>query len=139
MAIKNLNPYLNFPGTAAKAIALYESVFATKAEQVSRFGDTPGVDVGPEHKDRIMHARIHVGPGVVMMSDTPPGMPVANESNTHVCLDFDDATDMRKKFEALADGGQVTMPVQDTFWGATFGMLTDRFGIRWMFNCEKKS
>jgi PhnB protein len=139
MAIKNLNPYLNFNGDAAKAIALYETVFGTKAEQVGRFGEVPGGDVPPEHADRIMHARLSIGPGMVMLSDAPPGMAVAKESNTHVCLDFDDASDMTKKFDALADGGRVTMPLQDTFWGATFGMLTDRHGIRWMFNCDKKS
>jgi PhnB protein len=139
MAIKNLNPYLNFEGTAASALALYESVFASKAENVGRFGEVPGMDVPPEHTHRIMHARLHVGPGLIMLSDTPPGMSVPKESNTHVCLDFDDATDMTRKFEALAEGGEVTMPLQDTFWGATFGMLTDRYGIRWMFNCDKKS
>jgi histidinol phosphatase-like PHP family hydrolase len=53
-------------------------------------------------------------------------------------LDFDDAADMTKKFEALSAGGGVTMPLQDTFWGARFGMLTDAFGIKWMFNFELK-
>jgi PhnB protein len=72
-----------------------------------------------------------------MLSDTMPGMPFTPEGNAHVCLDFDDAADMAKRFDALAAGGKVTMPLQDTFWGAKFGMLTDAFGVRWMFNCEK--
>jgi PhnB protein len=53
----------------------------------------------------------------------------------HVCLDFDDPAEMGKRFDALASGGEITMPLQDTFWGARFGMLTDSYGIRWMFNC----
>ena len=52
-------------------------------------------------------------------------------------LDFDDATDMKKKFDALSVDGKVTVPLADTFWGATFGMLTDAYGISWMFNCNK--
>jgi PhnB protein len=73
-----------------------------------------------------------------MLSDVPPGMPVATESNTHVALHLDDEAETTKRFEALAAGGTVTMPLQDTFWGAKFGMLSDAFGIRWMFNCELK-
>jgi PhnB protein len=138
MAIRQLNPYLNFDGTAEKAIKLYESALGAKSDNLMRFGDTPGTDVRPEYKSRVMHARLHVGQGLIMVSDTPPGMPVATDSNTHVCLDFDDTTDMAKKFDALSRGGKVTMPLQDTFWGARFGMLTDEYGIKWMFNCEQK-
>jgi PhnB protein len=138
MSIKQLNPYLNFEGTADKAIKLYESALGAKAENVMRFGDAPGMPVPPEQKGRVMHAALRIGAGMLMVSDTMPGMPVAHDSNTHVCLDFDDPADLTKKFEALAAGGKVTMPLQDTFWGAKFGMLTDAYGIKWMFNCELK-
>ena len=140
MAITKLNPYLNFDGTAAKAIQLYEKALGAKVENLMRFADAGqmGHDTAPEVKDRIMHAVLDFGPaGVVMISDGMPGVPVPAESNTHVSLNFDDAADMARKFEALgAGGGKVTMPLQDTFWGARFGMLTDAYGIRWMFNCE---
>ncbi len=116
MSIKQLNPYLSFNGTAAKAIQLYESALGGKTEGLMRFGDVPGMNV--------------------MISDTQPGMPVALEGNVHVCLDFDDVADMTKKFEALAVNGKVTLPPHDTFWGARFGMLTDAFGVRWMFNSQ---
>jgi PhnB protein len=138
MAIKQLNPYLNFNGTADQAIKLYERALGAKAENVSRFGDVAGSKVTPEHKNRVMHALLRVGPGVIMISDSQPNVPVPDDSNVHVCLDFTDASDMNKKFDALAAGGKVTMPLQDTFWGARFGMLTDAFGVRWMFNCEQK-
>ena len=65
-------------------------------------------------------------------------MPLTVGNNVHVCLDFDDAAEMTRRFDALAAGGQVNMPLQDTFWGARFGMLTDAYGIRWMFNCNLK-
>jgi PhnB protein len=136
MAIRQLNPYLNFDGTAAKAIALYEKALGARAEDVRRFGDMPGGS--PEAKDRVMHAVLKLGAGVIMLSDTMPGMPFTPEGNQHVCLDFDDASDLAARFDALAAGGKITMPLQDTFWGAKFGMLTDAFGVRWMFNCDTK-
>jgi PhnB protein len=139
MAIKKLNPYLNFDGTAAEAIKLYERVLDAKTEGTMRFGDMPGSDTPPQHKDRVIHALLHIGEGVIMISDTMPGTPFSTEgTNTHVCVDFSDADDMVRRFDALAAGGKVTMPVSDTFWGAKFGMLTDRFGVRWMFNCTLK-
>ena len=85
-----------------------------------------------------MHAALRIGEGTIMISDSQPGVPVTAGTNMHVTLDFDDATDMARKFEALSTGGKVTMPLQDTFWGAKFGMLTDAHGVSWMFNCETR-
>lgn len=129
MAIKSVVPYLNFDGTGRDAIALYERALGAKAEAVMPFEKDPG---------RVMHAALHLGGGQVMLSDVMPGMAVAKDSNAHVSLDYDDLDEMKRAFAALGDGGEVTMPLQDTFWGATFGMLTDRYGIRWMFNANKK-
>jgi PhnB protein len=137
MAIKKLNPYLNFNGTADRAIKLYEKALGAKSENVMRWTDVPGAPPAtPETKDRIMHARLVIGDGVVMVSDTQPGTTVPAGGNTHVTLDFDEPGDMARRFDALAAGGKITMPLQDTFWGAKFGMLQDAFGIQWMFNCE---
>jgi PhnB protein len=136
MAIKQLNPYLNFDGTAAKAIALYEKALGAKTEGLQRFGDVQGMPTAPENKDRVMHAVLHIGAGLVMISDGMPGVSVPTESNMSVTLDFDDTKEMEQRFDALAAGGKITMPLQDTFWGARFGMLKDAFGIQWMFNCQ---
>jgi PhnB protein len=138
MSIKQLNPYLNFDGTAEQAIKLYERALGAKAEGVQRFRDMPGDKPAPETANRVLHATLRIGAGLIMISDTMPGMPLTVGSNAHVCLDFDDAQEMPGKFDALAAGGKVTMPLQDTFWGAKFGMLTDAFGINWMFNCQKR-
>jgi PhnB protein len=135
MAISQLNPYLFFDGTAAQAIALYQKALGARAGDISRFGEAPGMEDKPEMKDLVMHAELRIGAGTVMVSDSMPGEPAATDSNTHVCLNFDEAGEMAAKFDALAEGGTVTMPLQDTFWGARFGTLTDKFGIRWMFNC----
>jgi PhnB protein len=138
MAIKKLNPYLNFNGTADKAIKLYETALGARTEHVMRFGDVAGIKTEPQHKDRIMHALLRIGEGVIMLSDSMPGVSVSPGGSVQVTLDFDDPADMGRKFEALSAGGQVTFPLHDAFWGAKFGMLTDAFGIQWMFNCDVK-
>jgi PhnB protein len=141
MSITNLNPYLNFNGEADKAIKLYEKALGARAENVMRWGDMPqgeGGQIKPEHKNRVMHALLHLGKGELMVADTMPDQPARPGDNAHVNLSFDDISDMQRKFDALAEGGQITMPLQDTFWGARFGMLKDAFGVQWMFNCQKE-
>jgi PhnB protein len=138
MSVKSINPYLNFNGTGAKAIALYEKAFGAKSSNVMRYGEMPGEKVPPELADHIMHARLDIGGGVVLISDSPPSHPVPEDSSTQVAVHFTDPEGMDKPFGALADGGEITMPLQETFWATRFGMLKDRFGIRWMFNCDKR-
>lgn len=138
MPIKEINPYLNFSGKAGEAIAFYQKALGAEVLNVQKFGEVPGMQLAAQDKDRVMHAHLRLGAGAIMISDGPPGMPIPTESNTHVSLQYDNPTEMTGQFDALAAGGQVVMPLQDTFWGAKFGMLTDRYGIRWMFNCDLK-
>jgi PhnB protein len=133
MAIKSVNAYINFNGTAAKAIALYERVLAAQTVQVARAGDLPGMNVPEDQKDRIVHGVLMLGGTQLMVSDATSTVPTGG--NIQVSLDFTDLGEMTQKFSALAEGGVVAVPLQDTFWGAKFGMLTDAFGVRWMFNC----
>jgi PhnB protein len=138
MAIRHLNPYLNFNGSADQAIQLYQRALGAQVDNVMRFGDAAQMPVAPADKNRVMHAVLQIGGGTLMLSDTMPDQPTVMGSNVYVTLDFDDVGDMTQKFDALAAGGKVTMPLNDTFWGAKFGMLTDAFGVNWMFNCETK-
>jgi PhnB protein len=138
MSIKTLNPYLTLDGTADKAIKHYERTLGARTEAVMRFGDVKEMKTAPEHEDRVMHAMLHVGGGVLMLSDTMPGQPAAIGTNVQVALHFDQPADMAAKFDALAAGGKVTFPIHDAFWGAKFGMLVDAFGVSWIFNCELK-
>lgn len=138
MAIRQLNPYLNFNGNADQAIQLYQRALGAKVDNVMRFGDAAQMPVAPADKNRVMHAVLQLGAGTLMLSDTMPDQPTVMGSNVYVTLDFDDVGDMTQKFDALAAGGKVTMPLSDTFWGAKFGMLTDAFGVNWMFNCDTK-
>ncbi len=133
-----LNPYLNFDGTTAQVIELYTRALGAKAERVMRFADAPQMGVPAEHGQRIMHAQLRIGEGVLMLSDSVPGNGHPLGGNGQVSLQFSDPAELIRRFDALAAGGTVRMPVTDTFWGK-FGMLTDAFGVDWMFNCEARS
>lgn len=138
MSLKSLNPYINFNGTAEKAIQLYETALGAKAANIMRYGDMPGNKQPEETKRFVMHAALSVGEGTIMISDVPPNTPAPTQGNVHIALHYTDPPEMAKAFEALSAGGEVTQPLTDTFWGAKFGMLTDAFGVNWMFNCELK-
>jgi PhnB protein len=143
MSIKNLNPYFIFNGNAAGAVKLYERALGAKVEAFTRFGDVPGTPPDSPAKDRVMHAALRIGEGLLMISDAMPGTPFGNGATpapaAHVCLNFHDKAEMAARFDALASGGSVEMPLQDTFWNAHYGQVTDAFGVQWMFNCEKKA
>jgi PhnB protein len=134
MPINHLNPYINFNGTAASAIALYEQVLGAQRVNIARAGDVPGTNVPADQRARILHGVLTVGGTPLMVSDATA--PISAGANIHVSLNFTDPSEMTQRFAALSEGGAVTVAPQDTFWGAKFGMLIDRFGVRWMFNCE---
>lgn len=138
MSIKQVNPYINLNGSSEKAIKLYESALGAKTDNIMRYGDVESVPSKPEHKNLIMHATLRIGEGQVMIADAPPDYPAPADSNVTIALHFSGLDAEKKAFDALAVGGKITMPLQDTFWGARFGMLTDIHGVRWMFNCELK-
>lgn len=132
-------PYLNFNGDAAAALSFYTKAFDGKILFQQTFGEAP-MESPAEQKSKIMHATFQAGDLTFMVSDSMPDQPVTGGTNMSLSLNFKTVTDIDKTFAALSDGATVTMPLQDTFWGAKFGMLTDKFGINWMFNhdYEKK-
>jgi len=134
-----LNPYLNFNGNAEEAFNFYKSVFGVEFTSFQRFSDipsdvpNPGIDEG----SKIMHVSLSVGSNVLMGSDVPSKFPpISTGNNFNISLDTESREEADRYFKALSDGGQVTMPLEKTFWGAYFGMLTDKFGTQWMLNCE---
>lgn len=135
--IKALVPHLHFHGEASKAIAFYERALGAKVLAKMRWAEVPGGKIAPEDADKVMHARLEIGKGILLLADAMAGAPSVPPNGT-LMLDFDDAADMQKRFDALAEGGKVTMAPHDAFWGAKFGMLVDRFGVSWMFHCETK-
>ena len=127
-----VQPYLFFDGNCAEAVAFYKEALGASAH-VMRFGDSP-VDVPPDHADRVMHATITLGNSVFFASDGMPNVPVDEGMRAHISIGTGDADEGAKLFRALSEGGTVTMAYEKQFWGDTFGMVTDRFGVKWMVN-----
>jgi PhnB protein len=126
-----LNPYLNFDGSCREAMEFYQSVLGGELN-VNTFGEYG--DEGPS-KDGVMHAQLETPSGFTLMaSDTPPGMPVDKGASVSISLSGDDTDELRRYWEGLSEGAQVTMPLEKQMWGDEFGMLTDRFGMQWMVN-----
>lgn len=131
-----LTAYLAFPGTCEEALNFYKSVMGGEIGEKNLYDGSPMES--PESKGKILHTDYSFGDGNTVMAADSMGFPVAKESNVTLALGFEDTAETERVFYELSAGGTVTMPLQDTFWGAKFGMFTDKFGINWMVNCELK-
>jgi len=137
-----VSTYLNFSGNAEEAFLFYQSVFKTEfVNGISRFGNIPQEPNQPaiaeELKDLVLHVELPiVGGHILMGTDAPKEMKftVTQGNNMHINLEPESKEETSRLFEALAEGGSITMPIQDMFWGAYYGTLTDKFGINWMLN-----
>jgi PhnB protein len=135
--MKSFNAYLIFNGNCRQAMEFYAKSLGTEL-QLMTYGEGPGAGPGCEipleARDKVMHAHLHKGGAVLMASDATPDRAVTVGTNFWVNIDCENAQEIEKFFSALSDGARITMPLQGTFWAARFGMLTDKFGINWMFN-----
>lgn len=127
-----LVPYLNFNGNAGQAMKFYHSVLGGELN-MQTFGDTKMAET-PEQKDMIIHATLKSGSIVFMASDTMPTLQAKFGDNIHMSISGEDTGKLTDVFNKLAERGKVTMPLAKQFWGDTFGMVTDRFGVHWMVN-----
>ncbi len=133
-----LAPYLMFDGNCEEAMNFYAKALDGKINHLSRYKDAPMPDIKEDEKERVMHASLSAKGINIMASDAGPGSEnISSGGPVHLCLSFDNAKEEEKIYNNLKEGGTVTMPLQDTFWGATYGMLTDKFGINWMLNFAK--
>lgn len=129
-----VQPYLFFSGRCEEALELYRSALGAEVEMLMRYKDSP--EQPPEgmlsegFQDKVMHCSFRVGTTVLMASD---GCGEAEAfSGFSLSVTLPDEAAARRAFDALAEGGKVTMPLGKTFWSPCFGMLTDRFGLGWM-------
>ncbi|MBM7060165.1 VOC family protein [Pseudomonas sp. UL073] len=135
-----VQPYLFFNGRCEEALAFYGQAIGAQTTFLMRFKEAPDMppsnecgNIGPEH---IMHANLTIGSTQVMASDgASPDAPGFRGFSLSVTAA--NPAEAEQAFNALLDGGQVVMPLQETFWAKAFGMLVDRFGVHWMVNCEK--
>jgi PhnB protein len=132
-------PYLGFDGNCAEAMRFYEALFGGTIETMVRNADTPMADQFPaEDADRIMNCQLRLPGGAWLYGgDRMTGMaPFEGIKGVSITLNFDDVAEAGRVYQALADGGQVLMPLAPTFWAKSFAMLVDKFGAPWTINGE---
>lgn len=135
-----INPYLNFAGNTEEAFNFYKSVFGTEFMMVQRYKDVPGGDkMSAEEQEKIMHIALPIGTNNVLMATDfleSMGHKLQLGNNHSLSIGADSKEEAERLFNGLSAGGMITMPLEDTFWGAYFGMFNDKFGIQWMVNFD---
>lgn len=142
-----VSTYLNFSNYTEEAFNFYKTVFKTEFTPpgIRRMGDMPAQEGMPplteDLKNLVMHVELPITGGHLLMGTDAPeqmGFKVNFGNNIYINLDTDTREECQRLFNLLKEGGQVEMELQDMFWGAFFGSCTDKYGIRWMFNCSQK-
>ena len=132
-----LTPYIHFAGNAEEAMNFYAGALGGKIVSINRYGDSP-MPADEDYKQKVMHGRLEFDGNLIMISDTFKGNEVKTDGNVQLSVDVTEDGRIDEVFKKMAEGGTVTMELQNTFWGARFGMLKDKFGVSWMFNQELK-
>jgi PhnB protein len=140
----SVNPYLTFPGNCEEAFNFYKSVFGGEFPYFGKFKDMPPMEgCGPLSEadgEKVMHVSLPISKETVLMgSDSSEswGQATIMGNNFSISINTDSTEEADKLFNGLSAGGKVTMPMDKTFWGAYFGMFTDKFGIQWMVNHDE--
>jgi PhnB protein len=131
-----VNSYLFFAGRCEEAIEFYRKTIGAEPFMLMRYKDAPAeakAQCGPDSENKVMHARLRIGDSTVMLSDGPCS---GKYDGFALSLSALNPTDAERIFTALSAGGQADMPLAKTFFSPAFGMLTDRFGVKWMIHVE---
>ena len=128
--------YLSFDGQCAQAMRFYEQALGARLEMMMSGAESPlAAQIPPEHAHRILHARLALpGGGTLFGGDCPGHVPYEGIKGVSITVDYPSVAEATRVFEALADGGRVTQPLQPSFWAKTWGMVVDRFGAPWIVN-----
>jgi PhnB protein len=145
--MSTVNTYLNFPRNTEEAFNFYKSVFGGEfVGKISRFSEIPPMDGAPPvaeaDKNLVMHIALPLPGGHILMGTDAPesmGFRVNFGNNVYISLQLDTREQTRTLFKSLSAGGKVEMELQDMFWGDYYGACTDKFGVKWMFNCSEKA
>lgn len=130
-----LQTYVNFAGKCAEAFRFYEQHLGGKTGMMMTHGQAPDQSkVDPALKDAVLHARITIGGTELMGADIPNAQPMRS---AYLSLGVTSDAEAERMFSALKEGGEVFMPLQETFFATRFGQVRDRFGINWMIVHER--
>lgn len=140
----SINPYLVFNGNCEEAFLFYQSIFGGEFPYVGKFSDMPAGDENPTVSDdeanKIMHISLPIGKDSVLMgsdSNSASGE-VTFGGNMSISINAESKQEADRLFDGLSAGGNPFMPMNQTFWGAYFGMFVDKFGIHWMVNFDEE-
>ena len=134
-----LNPHVSlaFNGQCEAAFTFYERCLGARIVNIFTWGNSPmASEAPPGWADKVMHANLTIGETLISGSDVPPAY-YRRPQGFEIMISPEDPDDAERVFQALAANGSVTLPIQQTFWSARFGLLVDQFGIPWSINCEK--
>lgn len=135
--MKNLVPYLSFAGKCREAFNFYKECFKGEIVAIQTYAEV-NMQVDEAYKQNVIHAEFKAEDIHLMGSDSRPGFVPNPGNNVTLNVNMSDEKEQDAIFNALADGGSITMPLERTFWGARYGQVTDRYGINWMLNCTKE-
>lgn len=139
---KRLIPYITMDGNAKEAIEFYEEALDAQLLFIQTFGEmpeNPDFPIPAEVKERVGHATLKVGETELMFSDTFPGSPFSGGNQVSICITTDSVEQAQKMFDALQQGGQVGMPLQETHFSPAYGNVTDKFGVTFQMFTEARS
>jgi PhnB protein len=135
MDTMKMNTYVNFAGRCAEAFRFYETHLGGKVSMMMTHGQMPDPSkVKPDWKDMVLHARIAIGGTELLGADIPTAEPMRS---AYLSLSVTSDAEAERIYAALSDGGEVFMPMQETFFATRFGQLRDRFGLNWMILHER--
>ena len=130
-----VNPYIAFKGNCREAIEFYKNALGAEVLFSQTMGESPMAKMGPA--ENIMHCTIKVGESTIMMCDNPsPDAAATGTGNISLAIGLNDPERAKQIFGKLAKDGSVIMPLEKTYWAEAFGMVTDKFGVKWMVNCD---
>ncbi|MCD7978892.1 MAG: VOC family protein [Tannerellaceae bacterium] len=136
-----LEPYINFDGSCEDAFEFYKSVFGGEFKGLFRYEDLPNSEIQTPipAMEKIVHIGLPIGETVVLMGTDKPDHPSAKEpGNIELAISTSDEAEVVRIFNALSEGGKVTMPLQKTFWAELYGTFTDKFDIHWIISKAKQ-
>jgi PhnB protein len=129
-------PYLNFGGNCREAFTRYQDILGGELVLLPMSELPPDVPKPPDSDDLIMHAALTLEDGGLLMASDVPSGDFDGVGGMYVNYSVPDVAEAERVFKELADGGEITMPIGETFWSPKFGMCVDRFGTQWMVNAQ---
>ena len=135
----DFNPYITFDGTCEEALRFYKSCFGGEILYLQYYRDAPGENATNQLGEKVMHSEFKSGPVHFMACDVSTGAADLQGNRISFYINFADPLQQKRTFQKLAEKGKIQVQLEQTLWQSLFGMVTDRYGVQWMLNCDINS